>query len=59
MDKPRPINEIIKDGVRILCRELGAAETARFINHFSAGYGDYTEERERLFEVVPKIWTGS
>jgi hypothetical protein len=49
MDNPRPLYEIVSNGIRILCRELGVVETARFINHFSAGYGDYTEVREQLF----------
>ena len=49
MDEPRPLREIVQDGIRALCRELGVVETARFINHFSVGYGDYTEEREQLF----------
>jgi hypothetical protein len=49
MDKPRPLNEIVQDGISILGKELGVVETARFINRFSAGYKDYTEEREQLF----------
>lgn len=49
MSEGRPLAEITREGIRILCRELGVADTARFINHFSAGYGDYTEEREQLF----------
>src|SRR3954463_7529206 len=28
----------------------GAADTLRFINQFTTGYGDYTSEREALFE---------
>jgi hypothetical protein len=49
MDNPRPLYEIVSNGIRILCRELGVVEMARFINHFSAGSGDYTEVREQLF----------
>jgi hypothetical protein len=49
MSEGRSVSEITRDGIRILCKELGVVETARFINHFSVGYGDYTEEREQLF----------
>lgn len=44
----RPVAEIVADAIRILTQEIGPADTARFIAHFSTGYGNYTEERERL-----------
>ena len=31
-------------------KELGAANAMRFLTQFRAGYGDYTAEREQLFE---------
>ena len=31
-----------------LCREIGPVNTARFINHFSTGLGDFTAERAQL-----------
>jgi len=35
----------------VLCKEIGAVDTARFIGQFTRrGYGDYTAERRRLFE---------
>jgi hypothetical protein len=34
--------------IRLLCREIGAAETARFLNQFTLGTGDYTEERDQI-----------
>jgi hypothetical protein len=46
----RPLNEIHEEGVRLLVREMGAADAARFISQFTAGHGDYTEERKKLFE---------
>jgi hypothetical protein len=49
MGDVRPLNEITREGIRVLCRELGVVDTARFINHFTTGYGNYTEEREQLF----------
>lgn len=32
-----------------LVRELGVADTARFLHQYGVGYGDYTEERKALF----------
>ena len=36
--------------VQVLYREIGIVNTVRFINQFTVGYGDYTQEREKLFE---------
>lgn len=33
-----------------LIRELGSVNTIRFLNQFRTGSGDYTVEREQLFE---------
>ena len=32
------------------CKEIGIVNTIRFVNQFTVGYGNYTEEREALFE---------
>ena len=45
----KPLAEITHVAIRLLVRELGAADTVRFVNQFSVGYGDYTQEREALF----------
>jgi hypothetical protein len=45
----RPLAEITAQAISVLCKEIGVVNTVRFINQFSAGYGDYTEEREHLF----------
>ncbi len=45
----KPLTEITQDAIRILCKEIGAANTIRFINQFTTGYGNYTEERRQLF----------
>jgi hypothetical protein len=29
---------------------MGIVDTVRFLNQFTTGYGDYTEEREALFK---------
>ncbi len=48
----RPLSEVTHDAIRLLARELGVVETARFLNQFGAGQGDYTKERTALFEGV-------
>jgi len=35
--------------MRALVREIGVADTARFLQQFGVGHGDYTKEREALF----------
>jgi hypothetical protein len=47
--KSRPLAEVTHRAIEILCRELGAADTLRFINQFTNGHGDYTAERDALF----------
>jgi len=46
----RPLSEINDEAIRLLVREMGAADAARFIRQFTTGYGDYTEERKELFK---------
>jgi hypothetical protein len=45
-----PLAEINHRAIRVLARELGVANTARFLIQFGAGRGDYTAERHALFE---------
>ena len=53
MDIPaRPLAEITEEAMRLLVREPGPADAARFLGQFTAGYGDYTAKRARLFEGV-------
>ena len=57
----KPLTEITHEAIQVLCKEIGVVNTIRFINQFTTGYGNYTEERERLFgsltlrEVVSEI----
>ena len=46
----KPLAQITAEAIRILCREIGAADTVRFINQFTTGYGNYSQEREQLFK---------
>jgi len=46
----RPMCEVISDAIHILTSQIGTANTARFINYFSVGFGDYTEDRKKIFD---------
>jgi hypothetical protein len=45
----KPMYDVVSDAIHILTSRIGLADTARFINYFSVGYGNYTEERKQLF----------
>jgi hypothetical protein len=45
-----PLAEITKEALRVLYREIGIVNTIRFVNQFTIGYDDYTEERKVLFK---------
>ena len=45
---PTPLAEITATAIRVLCREIGPVNTARFLNQFTTGLGDYTEERDQI-----------
>ena len=55
--KNKPLAEVSQRAIEILCRELGAVDTVRFINQFTTGHGDYTPERDDLFagETLDRI----
>jgi hypothetical protein len=46
----RPLTEITQEALRLLYRDLGIVNTVRFLNQFTAGFGNYTEERRALIE---------
>ncbi|MEK6766659.1 MAG: hypothetical protein AABY49_10605 [Planctomycetota bacterium] len=46
----KPLTEITQLATHILCKEMGVTDTIRFINQFTTGSGDYTKEREQLFD---------
>ncbi len=48
--EPKALIEITQEALRLLYRELGLVDTVRFINQFTQGFGDFTEERRRLLE---------
>ena len=42
---PKTQQEIVQQGYQALVQSLGTVDALRFIQHFSPGQGDYTEER--------------
>lgn len=46
----KPLNQITQEAIALLFKEIGIANTLRFLNQFSSGYGNYTEEREARFK---------
>lgn len=57
----KPLVEINQQAIRLLYQELGATNAVRFLKQFTAGFGDYTKERDVLFgnktldEIVSEI----
>jgi len=45
-----PLAELNVTAIGILCREIGPVNTARFLNQFTTGFGNYTQERDSLFD---------
>lgn len=46
----RPLEEVTQHAIQVLSREIGVADTARFLNQFVTGSGDYTQDRGALFQ---------
>jgi hypothetical protein len=46
----RPLIEINQRAIALLYKELGVVDAVRFLKQFTQGFGDYTKERETLFE---------
>jgi hypothetical protein len=46
----KPLSEVTKRAVDVLSEEIGIADTVRFLNQFTTGYGDYTRERAALVD---------
>ena len=46
----KSLSEITRHAIDLLSKDMGIVDTVRFLNQFTTGYGDYTEEREALFQ---------
>ena len=44
----RSITAITRQAMNLLTREMGVADTLRFLGQFNTGMGNYTEERDAL-----------
>ena len=47
-----PLTEVTNSAIQILCKEIGVVNTARFLNQYSSGHGNYTEDRDTLLESL-------
>lgn len=45
ISETRPLFEITQEAIQLLYRELGVVNTVRFLNQFTTGFGDYTQDR--------------
>lgn len=57
--KEKPLNEINEDAIILLSKKIGIVNTFRFINQFSKGNNDYTEQWRKLYKnkTLQKILT--
>jgi hypothetical protein len=46
----QPLSQITRQAIELLSKEIGIANTIRFLSQFSTGYGNYTEERDAMFK---------
>lgn len=46
----KPINQLNKMATQVLIKEMGVVDTLRFLSQFQVGTGDYTIERQQLFQ---------
>jgi len=46
----KPLSVITTEAIRVLNHHIGVANTLRFLNQFTTGFGNYTEERKELFD---------
>mgnify|MGYP000487920778 CR=1 FL=1 len=50
--KTKPLADLSHEAIEILIREMGVPDTLRFMNQFTTGRGNYTEDREALLKGV-------
>jgi hypothetical protein len=47
--KLKTLSEVNHQALRLLSEQIGVVDTFRFVNQFTTGHGNYTEERDALF----------
>lgn len=45
----KPLSEVNHQAIRLLSEQIGVVDTFRFVNQFTTGHGNYTNERDTLF----------
>jgi len=45
----KPLAEVTRKAIEVLSRELGVADTLRFVGQFTTGSGNYAADRDTLF----------
>ena len=48
MPQMKPLSEVNHEAIRLLSEQIGVVDTFRFVNQFTTGHGNYTEERDAL-----------
>ncbi len=46
----KTLSEVNHQAIRLLSEQIGVVDTFRFVNQFTTGHGNYTEERDALFD---------
>jgi uncharacterized membrane protein YGL010W len=46
----KTLSEVNHQAIRLLAEHIGIVDTFRFVNQFTSGHGNYTEERRALFD---------
>lgn len=46
----RPLSEVNHQAIQLLAKHIGVVDTFRFVNQFTTGHGNYTEDRGALFD---------
>ena len=46
----KPLIDVTTTALKVLYREIGVVDTVRFLNQYTAGFGNYTQERRAIFD---------
>ena len=46
----KPLSEVNHQAIQLLAEHIGIVDTFRFVNQFTSGHRDYTQERGALFD---------
>lgn len=46
----KPLAQLTQEALRVLYAQLGVVDTIRFLNQFTIGFGNYTEERRAIVD---------